>query len=182
MHLLIGGDGLVGTALRAEFIARGLDWSASSRREKFSTTPEWPQRLFLELTEPLPDSLPFANVVYLSAACPKFADCEGNALSWVVNVDAPIALARHYAALGTFVVFISSDAVEWCGMTAYGRQKTMVEAFMHTIDAAIMRPSRILPANVSHFASEVVELGLSRKAGVTRWWHDDKKVLKKNVA
>ena len=135
MHLVIGGRGLVGTALVEELKKRDVPFTATTR-ETF------------DLSKPAPNLswiLPKAEFVYLVAAIPKLAYCEQNpAESWRVNVDMPIAIAKHFRN-SAFVTFVSSDAVETCGNTAYGRQKAAAEAFMHTIDAAIVRPSRVPP-------------------------------------
>lgn len=168
MHFLISGDGLIGSAVRKELQRRSLPWIASSRHERFRTTSEWPQRPFLDLAEPFLAPLPQADVVYLVAAMSKFSQCEGNGKSWCVNVDSPIAIARIYSEDGAFVVFISSDAVEWATMSAYGRQKAHVESYLNTIDAAIIRPSKLDPDKAGELAVRVVDIGVNRRAGLHR--------------
>jgi hypothetical protein len=104
-------------------------------------------------------------VVYLVAAVPKFAECEKNPDTWRVNVDAPIALARLFPS--AFKVFVSSDAVEFAGNTAYARQKAHVEGYMQSIDAAIVRPNRI--SDAPKFAEYLIEVGQGRRPGLFRW-------------
>ena len=173
MHLVIGGDGMIGTALRHELERRHLPWAATTRREKSASSLEWPQRLFIDLAAhdfrdwKLP--LITSGTVYLVAAMSKFLDCESNPLAWRVNVDGPIALAQIYSHRGAFVVFISSEAVEKAGGTAYGRHKAFAESYMQTIDAAIVRPAKIPVDQVGVFANAVVDIGTARRPGLTRW-------------
>ena len=173
MHLVIGGDGMVGTALRHELERRHLPWTASTRRGHFISTVDWPQRIFIDLAaHDFRDwNLPVIvkGTVYLVAAMTRFVDCESNPIAWRVNVDGPIALAQNYSKRGAFVVFISSEAVEKASATAYGRQKAFTESYMHAIDAAIVRPSKIPVDQADAFASAVVDIGTARKPGLTRW-------------
>ena len=75
---------------------------------------------------------------------------------------------RGYRGAG-FVVYVSSDAVEWCGATAYARQKAQVESYIQAIDGAVIRPTRVTPALVGDLARLMVDVGLNRKQGVHRW-------------
>ena len=70
---------------------------------------------------------------------------------------------------GAAIIFISSDAVETCGGTAYARQKAAAEAYMRTINAAIIRPGRIAPERAREFAAFVVDVALSHRSGIHRW-------------
>ena len=193
MHLVIGGDGLVGSALRSKLNSRHLAWQATSRRA--IPTEAWPGPVLLDLAAIDWQYLPMITrgTVYLVAYMSKFIDCESNPLAWRVNVDAQIELARQYSRHGAFVVFISSEAVEKAGGTAYGRQKAHVESYMRTIDAAIIRPSRIPPNRVDYFAKVVVDIGVERKPGLMRWiwvapdhdidpWRSQKKLVDHSLA
>lgn len=172
--LVVGGTGFVGAALVAELHRRGRQVIATSRRP----APLPPGEVFYDLADGQPEQLPVADTVYLVAAMPTFAACEGNPLAWRVNVDAPIAIARQFP--GAFVVFVSSDAVEWCGATAYARQKAQVEGFMHSRWGAIVRPNRILPQTVGAFAALLADVGESRNSGLHRW--DAAKAQAKEIA
>lgn len=163
-HLVIGGNGLIGTALCEELERRNLTFICTTRRSSESLGPKFMFRLGHDEPAELPD----AGIVYLVAATPGFAACEGNAESWVVNVDAQIAIARRFKATA-FIVYVSSDSVEWGGVTAYARQKAQVEAYIQAIDGAIVRPSRVVPAMAPDFAKLMVDVGLRRQQGVTRW-------------
>jgi len=160
-HFIVGGDGKVGTALRRELVARGESFWWSTRKQGLS------EGVFLDLARPI-KALPKADILYLVAAIPGFYPCEASAESWVVNVDAPIAIAKYYAN-SAFTVFVSSDAVEWASFTAYGRQKMQVESYMHTINAAIVRASHIGPGHFGKFAHVLADVGMNGKPGVTRW-------------
>jgi nucleoside-diphosphate-sugar epimerase len=164
MHLVIGGHGLIGTALCNELRTRGLPFQGTHRFD--------PMMIYLDLRDPKNWPSISVSVVYLVAAIPGFPKCEGNRDSWVVNVDAPIALARHFhhggGATQAFPVFLSSDTVEWSN-AAYPRQKAQVEAYINSIDGAIIRPSKVAPERAGELAKVIVDVGLSRKPGVTRW-------------
>lgn len=192
-HLVIGGNGLIGTALCAELEKRGIDFLATTRREppgplvpRIRPHAGWMMpdgKLFFDLSADDPNVLPPAEVVYLVAAKPGFASCEGTAESWVVNVDAQIAIARRYQVTmlewikkerefsesSPFIVYVSSDAVEWCGGTAYARQKAQVESYVQAIDGAIIRPTRVTGETVDSLAALMVDVGIGRKQGVHRW-------------
>jgi dTDP-4-dehydrorhamnose reductase len=189
VHFVIGGDGLVGMALRQELQRRHLAWQATSR--KVGAFPSWPDPVFLDLAAIDWQYLPMitSGTIYLVGAMSKFVDCESNPLSWRVNVDAQIEIAQHYVQTGAFIVFISSEAVEKAGATAYGRQKAHVESYLRTVPAAIVRPSRISSEDVEDFAGMVVDIGVARKVGLTRWngsffdpWRSQKKVVDHSLA
>jgi nucleoside-diphosphate-sugar epimerase len=166
-HLVIGGNGLIGTALCDELARRNNDHLATTRRT------DDPNKLLFVLGKDDPYLLPQASVVYLVAARPGFSACEGDAESWVVNVDAQIAIARrfirHNPSRVAFIVYVSSDAVEWCGGTAYARQKAQVEAYIQSIDGAIIRPTRVTPVTVKAVAGLMIDVGIARTSGVHRW-------------
>lgn len=168
-HLVIGGDGFIGSAVCAELERRQCEFIETTRRDSQALGAQF----FFRLGIDDPHELPAAEAVYLIAAMPKFQDCEGNPTAWLVNVDAQIAIARTARAKsGAFIVFISSDCVEWCGSTAMARQKAQVESFIQTIDGAIIRPTRVAPALVGDLAREIVRVGLDRKPGLVRWGHE----------
>lgn len=168
MHLVIGGNGLIGTALCAEIRGRGLPCVGTSRRQgDLKCIPH-----DLRITDPDWVPNPAGQVdgtVYLVAAIVGFGPCETNPESWMINVDGPIMLARLYKDVGAFIVFISSDVVEMPGAAAYQIQKRQVEAYIHSIDGAIIRPSKVAPERAGELAKVIVDVGLARKPGVTRW-------------
>ncbi len=173
MHLVIGGRGLIGTALCAELALRDIAFTATCKRLNHLN------EIKLDLLDlvvndrehKIRKSLPPAEVVYLVAAKTGFGACEGDRSSWIVNVDAPIMIARHYKYSGIgnpHIVFISSDAVEYCGATAYARQKAQVESYIQAIDGAIVRAGRVGP-RVNELARLIADVGVQRRVGLTRW-------------
>ena len=113
--------------------------------------------------------LPAADLVYLVAAIPSFVHCEADPRgTWRVNADAPVALARYYRS--AFVVFVSSDAVEFCGKTEYGRQKAYVESILLAWDhVAVVRPTRISREVAPKVADYMLGVAMNRRPGLYRW-------------
>ena len=175
MHLVIGGRGLVGTALCAELAIRDIAFTATCKRLNHLNEIKLDllDLVANDLEQKIRKSLPPAEVVYLVAAKTGFGACEGDRSSWIVNVDAPIMIARHYRTWPLFtyrchIVFISSDAVEYCGATAYARQKAQVESYIQSIDGAIVRAGRV-GARVGELARVIADVGVQRRVGLTRW-------------
>lgn len=156
MDLIVGGRGLIGTELRRQIGSCCY------------TTRQHGEGEYLDLMNPEIDHLPAAKIVYLVAGVGGYKPCEGNSDAWRINVDAPIAIARAMAKKGAFIVFVSSESVEW-GNSAYARQKAQAESYMNTIDAAILRPAKVTAANVSDFVKSAVAIAEARKPGVFRW-------------
>ncbi len=176
MHLVIGGDGLIGRAVCHELSWREIEFGATSRRipllqsRHFSMFPldlldaaqtsTFPQMAFVP---------PDTGVVYLVAAVPGHLKCKGNPESGWINRDAPIALAQFYR--DCFVVFLSSDVVDkddWMG-SPYRAHKEAVENYINCIRGAIIRPTKVAADRAGELAKVIVDVGLARKAGVTRW-------------
>jgi dTDP-4-dehydrorhamnose reductase len=159
MYLIIGGDGLLGTALLKYLDNKAISAIATSRRR----APN-----LLDLSKFIPP-LPEANIVYIVAAVPKIIECERDPKTWTINADAPVAIARQCARRGSFVVFVSTDAVQRDSNLAYARQKAYAESYMNTIDAAIVRPSRFTADTVDLLARYLYEIGRDRLVGVHQW-------------
>ena len=110
------------------------------------------------------------DIAFLCAGTKGFAENEGNRESFRSDVDGNIRLARHLLRHKTFVVFVSTDAVEWALHTAYARNRFMVElAIGAEPNVAIFRPSKFDASNVAEVARVCAEVGLKRKEGLTRW-------------
>ena len=156
--LVVGGDGLLGRNLVEAIYEAGHDVVRTSR-DALSDA------FYLDLSRPIP-VLPTCDVIYLCAAMSGFAKCEGNPLSYVVNVDAPLEIARRRVA---FPVYVSSDAVEFISGTAYARQKMQVELGILMLDGAVIRPGKFSQANVASLCRLMIDVGVNRKSGVHRW-------------
>ena len=156
--LVIGGDGLLGRNLVEALYEAGHEVVRTSR-DVLSDA------LYLDLSRPIP-TLPPCDVIYLCAAMSGFAKCEGNPLSYVVNVDAPLEIARRKTA---FPVYVSSDAIEFVSSTAYARQKMQAELGILMLDGAVIRPGKFNQDNVAPLCRLMINVGVNRKSGVHRW-------------
>ena len=167
MWLIIGRDGQVGKALydhlRVLDIAGGV--RGTSRRGG-----EFPQ---FNLTDD-PKVLPSADVVFLVASKTKFRDCELDSDAWSVNVDSPIRIAEHFAFNpSTFIAYISSEAAEWSGRTAYGDQKRFAEIGLLSVVGyhrlAVVRPKKLTPERIADLCILLEKVGRLRLYGVHRF-------------
>ncbi len=167
MHLVIGGTGLIGSAVCAQLAYRCIDFRWTTRIGGFGTIPLDLANLNFDAMPPTVD-----GALFLIAARTGYSPCEDDPASWRVNADAPIAITKHYVETSfptPFPVFISSDVVEKSGCSAYQTQKRFAEAYMSTINGAIIRPARVDHEAVGELAKVIVDVGLARKPGVTRW-------------
>jgi nucleoside-diphosphate-sugar epimerase len=161
--LVVGGDGKIGAALRQYLAASGHDVFYTTRRV------DKRDAFYVDLLQPIPEMPRSIDAVYLVAAVPSLIECERNPATWIINVDAPYAIANQMAARNAFPVFVSSDAVESAGGTAYGRQKAHAETLMHMLMAAIVRPTRVTPERLPSLCELLMRVGERRLPGVHRW-------------
>lgn len=167
-HLVIGGSGFIGggVALQLEIASHDcLRWF----RQDYDLLRR-------------SGTLPIADFIYLCAGTKGYANCDKNPReSWTVNVDSQIDIARYYAEPQIitepytgqipphpFIIYISSDAVEFSNSN-YAIQRRHVEAYMNTINAAIIRPGPISEDRSIEFAKLVIDTAIRRKRGLTRW-------------
>jgi dTDP-4-dehydrorhamnose reductase len=155
--LVVGGDSLVGSVLRAHCRALGLRVEGSSRRPGS-------QALSFDLSDP--DFTPFEHTNYdtafICAAVTDMRACQDDpGLTRQVNVVNTIELMRRLADRGTHMVFLSSSQVFDGEMPApaedaatapkneYGAQKLAVEQAIarHELPAAVLRVTKILAAH-----------------------------------
>lgn len=163
--LVVGGDGLLGRTLVNALVDAEVDVIKTTRREQ-----DIQGAIFLDLAAPIPE-LPHRDVVFLVAAVASTIACEADRRgTWRVNVDAPLAIARRYVGEAD-IVFVSSDAVEFCGHMEYGRQKAHVEAALAFVPRTkIVRLSRITPETVGDAAEFIRLVGMSAGLeGLFRW-------------
>lgn len=134
--LVVGGESKLGRGLVEALRRRGSAVTATTRRTES-------QGIFLDLASEIDFSrLPQEpRVVYLCAAITSIAFCEEKKdLAHQVNVEAILALGRWFLEHGSFVVFLSSNAVFDCEAdfipenspysytNEYGHQKAAAES------------------------------------------------------
>jgi len=108
-------------------------------------------------------------LAFLCAGTKGTEACENNRKAFRSDVDGNIRLARHLLLQGCFVVFVSTDAVEWSN-SAYARNRWYVELAIGGLpNVAIFRPGKFDSSNVAEVAKACAEVGLNRIAGLTRW-------------
>lgn len=163
-HLVIGGDGCLGSALVRVLQETEQEVMWTSRRK--TAVSLYGKPLALDLSGNIPE-LPSANVVYLVASIKGFEACEGKANTWVVNVDAPLSIA-HKLWGKSFMVFISTDATEWSS-ASYARQKAHVELGVLMMGGAVIRPGRFGADTVGPLAQLVSYVGRKKIPGVHKW-------------
>jgi len=166
--LVIGADGLIGSALVDMLKSYGVQVAATSRRKGSGLMP-------LDLAmDSMQWVLPPCDIALLCAGITSMADCEANQeAAACINVDAQLALAERIWDRGGFVVFLSSSSIfdgareipsagttPPVPMQAYGRQKAAAEAVLREAAAGrgltIIRPTKIL----------------ARKMPLLRGWED----------
>ena len=148
MNLVVGAHGLLGGTLRDLIGADSYSW-----------------RL-----EDVPLIDPGYDAAFLCAGTKGFAENEGNRATFRADVDGNIRLARHLLRQGTFVVFVSTDAVEWALHTAYARNRFMVELAIGGLpNVAIFRPAKFDHSTAGLVARMCADIGLQRKEGLHRW-------------
>lgn len=170
VHLVVGGDSMIGAALAAALRAADEVVHASTRRPERVA----PDRPFLDLgRETGPDHGDFRyGTAYLCAAVARLNDCfndpRGSAAVNVVNAK---ALARRLAAAGTDLLFLSSnqvlggdtpfpdERVPPAPANVYGQQKAEAERAIlqvaeefPAVAVSILRLSKVLPPGLPLFA------------------------------
>ncbi len=155
--LVIGANGQVGRVTYQDLSARGHEVAGTTRR----ISGENEKRLFLDLglaPREWPD-LPPVDVAVICTAVTSVAECEADPDGTaVVNLHAPVELARRLCERGAFVLFLSSTGVfdfqkpfrrhddPPCPVTNYGRQKAEVEDKILALDGktAVLRLTKIM--------------------------------------
>lgn len=160
--LIVGGDGLIGSAIYEELTAREIEAIRTSRR---GTPGSWGFDL---LSDPRA-RLPQTEVAFICTGINGFVECEGNATSWRVNVDGVLAVAKTLMRAGSFVLYPSSNAIETLDC-AYARQRALVEIGLQAMgDPVIVRCQKVIKENVVSCARAFVDLALKRTPGIFHW-------------
>lgn len=149
--LVLGHKGVLGSAV----MAHGGDGVRA-----------WDTRL----EDPSYETWRLPRAAILCAGTKGFAENEGNRESFKADVDGNIAIIRHLLRHGVFVVFVSTDAVEWGGHTAYARNRLLVEqALWLKPNTAVVRPAKFDASNVGSLADLCVRVAKFRKEGLHCW-------------
>lgn len=142
--LVIGGSGLIGSALVKELELAGHEVTAPLRSECDIET----NRMFY----------PGQEVVFLCAGIKGIKPNETDRVkSWRVNVDGALITGIFAMRCGMRLVYVSSDAVEWLD-THYTRQKALVEVGLLAAGRpVIVRPSTVTPERAPEFARFMID-------------------------
>lgn len=160
ISLIVGADGLLGSHLMLDE-RLGSRWG-TVRKARLGFT-----EFHLENFDP--PNVPVPDIAFLCAGTKGFAECEGNRDAFRADVDGNVCLANRLLRTGTFVVFVSTDAVEWGLHTAYARNRYYVElALAGNLNAAIFRPRKFEAGRVREVAKLCADIGLERNAGLYR--------------
>lgn len=158
--LIVGGNGVIGSALKAALSDSGMEVWITARP---GNPTGFHRTLPLDLSAPGDFRLPInPRSAFLCAAQSKFLDCERDAdSSRRVNVTGNMAVAEMLLEKGTFVVFLSSGAVfdgsarlpgetsSLSATTEHGSQKAEAEERLLELDngkgsVAIVRLTKVL--------------------------------------
>lgn len=163
-HLVVGGDGLIGSGVVEWLTARGERVYATTRRpEKVG-----PMHPFLDLKQNVNDwELPEpVETVFICAGATRMQDCEERPdETALVNVVNPGTIAAKLVARGAFIVGLSSNAVfdgtvgyrkvgdPHSPLTQYGRQQGASEKGLLAIgsNVAVVRFAKVLSPTLPVF-------------------------------
>jgi dTDP-4-dehydrorhamnose reductase len=162
--IIVGIDGLLGSALGQAIRATGGEVHGTSRRP--DSAARGVRHLDLANSLATEAELPAADVVFFCAAMAKFADCRANpTLARQINVLTPAGLAQRLAGRGTRVVLLSTSAVydgraanvaantPPCPVTDYGRLKAEAETKFLALGkaATVVRLTKVLEPRQATF-------------------------------
>ena len=162
-HLVLGANGIIGSALFSRLQSTGVSTWGTTRRS--NATPQQ-NMLPFDLLDP-PATWPFANhhfdVVYLCAGICRMSLCEDDPIGTSkINIDGMMTAAKQLSDQGAFIVFLSTNQV-FAGSEAfvpenapdqplneYGRQKSIVEQQIraHCPRSAIVRLTKVVEPNM----------------------------------
>lgn len=182
--LVVGGDGVIGSALVSYLRMRGMFCFATSRQKKHDCG----QNVYLDFEQDISRfTPPFSGGYTILAAgisqlerCEKYTDQTS-----FINVQQTLALAKKLAQCGNRLIFLSSSHV-FAGtqklpatdfpvnpLTQYGRQKVAVEVGLQSIqpEAVILRLSKVIHPELSLFRQwhDAWSQGISTTAFMDMW-------------
>lgn len=178
--LIVGVNSKIGEALFKSYASEGLPVFGTSRRKS-----EVKDKIFyLDVLSSQSDreKLPKASVVFMCAYISNMADCSNDSHSEIVNVKGILSLANYFLNKGSFVVFLSSNAVfnheqnyaneTDCPhpRTSYGQQKYEVENQLLTTvnkhfsrNLAIVRMTKVLAPDLPLLKNWQVTISCGKK-------------------
>ena len=179
--IVIGTDGLIGSALAGALRARGDAVVGTTRRGKRTG----PNELFLDLADPRESgaALPEAEVCFLCAAMTNFADCRARPeLARITDVLTPAKIAARLAGTGVRTILLSTSAVLDCkepGMSAdrprapaslYGQFKAEAEeaVLRHGEFGAVVRLTKVLTPDMRLMGDWIAMLRAGREIAAIR--------------
>ena len=139
MHVIVGGDSLIGKSLAKRLFNRKISYISSTRRQNSNN------EIFIDLSKPetfskIPEG---ATVVYILAAVSSIKECEDNwSSTFKINVTNTCKLVKHVSEFGCKVVFVSTNQVfngfapfQLAGrdinpQNPYAKQKNRVEKYL----------------------------------------------------
>lgn len=171
--LVVGGDCAIGRELAQRLRADRLSVATTSRR-RGEGGDDGKIAHFLDLeTLQGAEALPACHYLALVAAETKFATCAMSpGRTALINIDAPVALARRAVSANARVLYFSSIAVHdgWRDCPAetdmptpnsvYGEQKRSAEQRLLALhgDIAILRPSKVIDRHFPLFRRWLIAL------------------------
>ena len=156
MYLIVGGDSKIGSTLSAFWEANGIPHCASTRKLESVSN----KRPYVDLASSTWPELQYNyfDAVVFCAAVTKIADCEGNPeITWKVNVQATVTLAKLFALRGSHLLLLSTNQVfdgsqpsrkvseAVCPINMYGRQKAEAERLILEVPrSAVIRLTKVV--------------------------------------
>ncbi len=159
---VIGGDGVIGSALAHNLRCSGADVICSTRKMPIDAQ----RGFYLDLADPCLPPLPKADVVILAASVTRLADCRSDpSTTWRINVEAQARIADQALASGAFVIFPSTTQVfdgsrafpepeDSCSpRSVHGKQKAEAESALlrHGNGVAVVRLGKVIGRHLSLF-------------------------------
>lgn len=186
--LVVGGDGRIGSALCARLLELGHIVVKTTRRD-LDEAVRWSEGTnegtiefdlrdnesivefdLRDLVLPYAAWMPMPDVVYLIAGIAGAIDCERNSHAWLINAEAPVALAQQAQARGRRVVFLTSGAPEVAPHTALAMQKSYAGLAVLLLGGCVVRPvPAVPPEKYAEVADLLVRVGEEGRAGLVRW-------------
>ena len=170
--LVVGGDAVIGNAISHYIASTEEDDTFILNTTRRKTSAHVNGIAYLDLMEPERFVIKQQfNLAFLCAGVSGFRECERDLNSWRINVDGVLNIAMRLIVVNkTFVVYPSTQAVEWWTWSNYARQRAQVEAvLLATWRAAIVRVGRVTEQNKAACAKALVQIGLTFQPGVYQW-------------